>query len=173
MTLSFKKAAIALALAGSCGAAFASTGFGGGNQTFDAGLLNSTSHTQLLVNGNFSNAFSFDLDVLSDFTYQANTFYLSLFGNTVTDITNFGITLDGNALPVGQQGKLESAFGTMRLGAGSHTLTLTGKGQGWVGGAYSMNMSASPVPVPEPESYAMLLAGLGVMGAIARRRNKA
>jgi hypothetical protein len=28
-------------------------------------------------------------------------------------------------------------------------------------------------PVPEPETYAMLLAGLGLMGTIARRRNKA
>ena len=27
-------------------------------------------------------------------------------------------------------------------------------------------------PVPEPESYAMLLAGLGLMGTIARRRSK-
>lgn len=27
-------------------------------------------------------------------------------------------------------------------------------------------------PVPEPETFAMLLAGLGLMGAIARRRNK-
>jgi hypothetical protein len=25
-------------------------------------------------------------------------------------------------------------------------------------------------PVPEPETYAMLLAGLGLMGAIAKRR---
>jgi hypothetical protein len=31
--------------------------------------------------------------------------------------------------------------------------------------------SASVTAVPEPESYAMLLAGLGLMGAIARRRN--
>lgn len=28
------------------------------------------------------------------------------------------------------------------------------------------------MPVPEPESYAMFLAGLGLMGAVARRRNK-
>ncbi len=29
-----------------------------------------------------------------------------------------------------------------------------------------------PVPVPEPETYAMMLAGLGVLGSIARRRRR-
>ena len=33
--------------------------------------------------------------------------------------------------------------------------------------------SASVTAVPEPETYAMLLTGLGLMGTIARRRNKA
>ncbi|MBS0323476.1 MAG: PEP-CTERM sorting domain-containing protein [Proteobacteria bacterium] len=31
----------------------------------------------------------------------------------------------------------------------------------------------NPNPVPEPETYAMLMAGLGALGAIARRRKKA
>jgi hypothetical protein len=31
---------------------------------------------------------------------------------------------------------------------------------------------AAVAAVPEPETYAMLMAGLGLMGAIARRRNK-
>lgn len=36
------------------------------------------------------------------------------------------------------------------------------------GGTYNGNISLSPVP--EPESYAMMLAGLGLMGFVARRR---
>ncbi len=37
------------------------------------------------------------------------------------------------------------------------------------GGTYNGNISLSPVP--EPESYAMMLAGLGLMGFVARRRS--
>jgi hypothetical protein len=38
--------------------------------------------------------------------------------------------------------------------------------------ANSLHISAITAAVPEPETYAMLLAGLGLMGAVARRRNK-
>jgi hypothetical protein len=43
---------------------------------------------------------------------------------------------------------------------------------GSLGGIYSGSISASAVsPIPEPESFAMLLAGLGLMGAVVRRRS--
>lgn len=37
-------------------------------------------------------------------------------------------------------------------------------------GAFVQGESVPVTPVPEPETYAMLLAGLGVLGAVARRR---
>jgi hypothetical protein len=41
------------------------------------------------------------------------------------------------------------------------------------GAGNTSTFTLSQVPtIPEPETYAMLLAGLGLMGAIARRRNK-
>ena len=35
---------------------------------------------------------------------------------------------------------------------------------------YPNNMAWQPAPVPEPETYAMLLAGLGLIGVVGRRR---
>lgn len=48
-------------------------------------------------------------------------------------------------------------------------LNITGVTTGSLGGLYSGSISVSPVP--EPESFAMLLAGLGLMGAVVRRRS--
>lgn len=61
------------------------------------------------------------------------------------------------------------------VGSGWHTLTIAG--------SYiytGPNLDGNPntwygavTAVPEPESYAMLLAGLGLIGMVTRRRNKA
>ncbi|MEO6561865.1 MAG: PEP-CTERM sorting domain-containing protein [Nitrosospira sp.] len=41
------------------------------------------------------------------------------------------------------------------------------------GNSYTFTITQTPTvsPIPEPETYAMLLAGLGLMGAMARRRS--
>ena len=51
--------------------------------------------------------------------------------------------------------------------------TASGTGAGPLNGIYSGAITVTAAPIPEPESYAMFLAGLGVMGAIALRRKKA
>ena len=53
---------------------------------------------------------------------------------------------------------------------GTFYLNVIGFADGTMGGQYSGSISVTAIP--EPENYAMLLAGLGVMGAIAMRRNK-
>ena len=55
------------------------------------------------------------------------------------------------------------------LSAGQYHIDFTGTLTGNDGGAYLAALHLAPVP--EPETYAMLLAGLGLMGGIARRRN--
>ncbi len=56
------------------------------------------------------------------------------------------------------------------LAAGDYTIAWAGVKVGTLGGA--VGVAGYAVPVPEPETYAMLLAGLGMMGLIARRRSR-
>ena len=51
--------------------------------------------------------------------------------------------------------------------SGSAYLLIGGATTGTLGGIYSGSIAAA---IPEPETYAMLLAGLGLMGAVVRRR---
>lgn len=54
------------------------------------------------------------------------------------------------------------------IAAGQYFYKVTGHVDGPFGGSYLL--SSHLVPVPEPETYAMILAGLGVVSLLARRR---
>ena len=51
--------------------------------------------------------------------------------------------------------------------SGSSYITVTGISNGSSGAIFAGQIA----PIPEPETYAMLLAGLGLMGAVVRRRS--
>ena len=56
--------------------------------------------------------------------------------------------------------------------AGTYYFGVLGQTTGSLGGAYGGVLQTVLAPVPEPETYAMLLAGLGAMGLISRRRRQ-
>ncbi len=55
------------------------------------------------------------------------------------------------------------------LDPGSYTLRIFGHAEGTTGGSYYGRLLAAPA-VPEPESVALVLAGMGVVVAVRRRR---
>lgn len=60
---------------------------------------------------------------------------------------------------------------TVNLAAGSYYYSVFANATGTA--AYSINSAATVTAVPEPETYALLLAGLGVIGFVAKRRKSA
>jgi hypothetical protein len=64
-------------------------------------------------------------------------------------------------------------FTTTGLTAGSYYIAVNGVIQGAGGGTYTSNVNFALAPVPEPETYAMMAAGLGLLGFMARRRKSA
>lgn len=136
----------------------------------------------------FSDIFTFDLPANGGSGYSVTNFTLlpsALYNTVLTSLTlltdpdnSVALTglLNGNesivTTSVAPGGSSVTMTGPAN-GGGHYLLYVAGLTTGSAGGIYTGAISASAVtPVPEPESYAMLLAGLGVMGAIALRRNK-
>ena len=99
------------------------------------------------------------------------------FSSVFFDITD--VLLDGTSGSwtevVGATGFEQWSFGPTSIGAGNHTLEILGSATGPGGftyGAYSYTPQVLTAPVPEPETYAMLLAGLGAVGFMSRRRQR-
>ena len=112
--------------------------------------------------------------------YQFNTL------GATNVVANFGVDngifvwLDGTYL-MGRRGPGGVSLGeySLNLGnmaAGTHFLQLLLEDHGVTNG-YAVNITADtftpgPAPIPEPETYAMMLAGLGLLGFVARRRRQ-
>lgn len=144
------------------------------NGTLDSGLSSGQS---------FSGNFSFDDSALLSSGQEyldTNSFSISFLGNTYTMAQQAAPTevsfLDGSFLGVSYAH--EAAFPKFSLIASS------GTGETWdvpfiaysqlgTNGIVEGAGSIVYAPVPEPETYAMLLLGLGLLGAVSRRRAKA
>jgi hypothetical protein len=125
-----------------------------------------------------TNSFTLDLSSLSGWNNISLSAIISanFSGGSGYDVT--AVSFDGNAftptlnlsLP-GGVGADVWTYSAGNLSASVHALDITGTLVGGsVGFTGSLNITAQPVP--EPETYALLLAGLGVVGWVARRRSR-
>lgn len=102
-------------------------------------------------------------------------------GGSQTADGSLSYILDGAYTPVTVGSLGATGSGTLSfsdLAAGSHTLSLRGLWTVPNGGTVSqygdVSLGAATITaaVPEPDKFAMLLAGLGMMGAVIRRRTR-
>lgn len=120
-----------------------------------------SSISQTFSSGSLSN-YSFSFDSALRPGYQSGqTVQVSLDGQllgTVASMTTAWIT---------------TTFSATNVAAGTHTLSFSGTADYLQFGdtsAFIDNIRMTVTPVPEPETYAMMLAGLGLLGCMARRK---
>jgi len=123
----------------------------------------------------FSRTYSFTLAGSSSFSGDFNEIFGSLIGKSAITGLTVSLSGPGGSIPLTLTSTGDNSFGSTKystigiFGAGSYSFTASGTG-GTNGSTYLMNLSAAPVP--EPEGYAMLLAGLGLVGVMVVKRRK-
>jgi hypothetical protein len=127
------------------------------------------------LNNTFADKFRFSITTVpQDFDAIVTSFTRT--AATGLDIT--GLSLFSNSGALITAGTREST-GAMdiwnlradSLGLGSYYLQVSGKMVSSTSGSFAGTVVLAPVP--EPETYGMMLAGLGVVGFLARRRKAA
>ena len=98
--------------------------------------------------------------ILRNWVSIANTAYTpSTFGNLIAGFGPSNLTFDANNIYVNLN---TSMWHDLAPVPGQMGDTFRDK--------ISVTVDFHAAPIPEPETYAMLLAGLGLMGAVVRRR---
>lgn len=140
--------------------------------TFTAATLDST----------FTDVFTFQLNRPFDAAASLTSAYLNTPQTKDLSFSGFSLyrydpsthAVQGNAIA----GIDETGFGANPtdswslqgdgLQGGYYAIQVDGRVRGAGGGSFGADLTVSPVP--EPRSWGMLLAGVGVLGAVARRR---
>lgn len=131
-----------------------------------AGILTSLFGASEVDAGGFSHVFNFTLTDEGLASGSLVTIALTAVG-AAGDIDFSSAFLDGTAFSFGANGYAEMGVLTLtHLTAGAHTITVNGSAVG--GGSYSGTLNVAPVP--EPATWAMMIAGIGIVGFAMRRR---
>lgn len=93
------------------------------------------------------------------------------FANTFTGTGNSGFVfaLDAEQAADAQAAGFSGSYGNNRIGLFATLSNATGGPETF----FVANAGGVTPPIPEPETYALMLAGLGVVGFVARRRRRA
>ncbi|MBJ7313809.1 FxDxF family PEP-CTERM protein [Rugamonas sp. CCM 8940] len=164
--MKMKTLAVAAVLALSAASASAVNVFNLGDITASGALFASPGYASA---ANIDDTWIFSLTGSNNFAAQIARNFSTANGS----INGFAATISGgslvgsHALTLGSTDtSQELTYGAL-LGTGSYSLKVTGLSQR-VNTRYTFNLDVTPVP--EPETYGMLLAGMGVLAFVARRR---
>jgi hypothetical protein len=157
-------------------AVLAAASFSASAATYDLGTLNPAGFDTLFgtsadfgANQAVNDTWTFTLLTPSTTSFSA----LQTFATSAGQITNFAAVL--NSVNFGAP-TLASGSQTLSwnglLAAGQYSVNITGV-TGLSGAQYGATVSALPAAaVPEPATYGMMLGGLALLGAVARRKAK-
>jgi hypothetical protein len=177
MTNALKKAAVAAAVALACSVVQAAPDPNYSATSWGARTAGSFNMAIATLNpGSFSNTYSFTIANSEQSASAVGAMNLKFDQFSFLDITHgsYGLYTSSDQPVLGASwsfnGTTDKTTNFATLGAGSYYFKVQGTADGIYGGSYTI--ATSVAAVPEPETYAMMLAGLGLMGFIARRRKQ-